>query len=293
MTHTGNDVKRPCIVVKVGGRAQADPRLAGLLAERWFAALAAKSDGKRAMFCVVHGGGDEVTALQKAAGVVPTFVGGRRVTAPGDIDFLRMALSGLANKRMVAALGMAGARAVGLSGEDGPLLVAEVLGDGSLGAVGTVRAVNTTLVEMLASAGYLPVIAPVAAVDHTGPAAAEGLTALNVNGDNAAAAVAAALAADELLLVSDVTAIQIAGKPVAELSRQSADRAIGGGEISGGMVAKVRAALVALDGGVGRVRIGSLGMLSGAESGTVILHDGVEPAPVIRRETSTHHGAAA
>ena len=122
----------------------------------------------------MHGGGDEVTALQTAAGVVPTFVGGRRVTAPGDIDFLRMALSGLSNKRLVAALGSAGARAVGLSGEDGQLLVAEVLDNGSLGAVGEVRTVDTALVEMLATAGYLPVIAPVAAVDHTGSAAADG-----------------------------------------------------------------------------------------------------------------------
>ena len=291
--NTRTDAKRMSMVVKVGGRAQADPRLSALLAERWFAALAEKSEAKRAMFCVVHGGGDEVTALQKTAGVVPTFVGGRRVTAPGDIDFLRMALSGLANKRLVAALGMAGARAVGLSGEDGPLLIAEVLGDGSLGAVGTVRAVNTALVEMLATAGYLPVIAPVAAVDHTGPAAAEGLTALNVNGDDAAAAIAAAFAADELLLVSDVAAVQVGGRPVTELSRQGADRAIGRGEITGGMVAKVRAALTALDGGVGRVRIGALSMLSGGEPGTVIVRDGAEPGPVIHRETSTHHGAAA
>jgi acetylglutamate kinase len=270
MSQSRSDHSRVATVVKVGGRAQADPRLASILAERWFATLAEKSAGKRATFCVVHGGGDDVTALQRAAGVVPTFVAGRRVTGRGDIDFLRMALSGLANKRLVAALGTAGARAVGLSGEDGPLLVAEVLGDGSLGAVGTVRAVDTALVEMLASAGYLPVIAPVAAVDFSGPVAADGLTALNVNGDDAAAAVAAALGADELLLVSDVPAVQIEGRPVTELSREDAEQSISRGQISGGMIAKVRAALTALDGKVGRVRIGSVDMLTGAQPGTVI-----------------------
>src|SRR5215469_17530226 len=103
-------------VVKVGGRVQADPRLAHGLASLW---RAAPSE-----IVIVHGGGDEVSALQRAAGVEPRFVNGRRVTAPEDIDRLRMALSGLANKRLVAALVAAGADALGLSGEDAALISA-------------------------------------------------------------------------------------------------------------------------------------------------------------------------
>ena len=87
--------------------------------------------------------------------------------------------------------------------------------------------------------------------------------------------------------------MQVEGRPVAELSRQGAERAINNGEITGGMIAKVRAALAALDGGVGRVRIGSLGILSGADTGTVILGAGPMPGPAVQHETAAHHGAAA
>jgi acetylglutamate kinase len=266
------------IVIKIGGRAQTDVRLAPALAARWAAWRVATAeqqggDASATVFCVVHGGGDDVTALQRAAGVEPTFVGGRRVTAPDDIDRLRMALSGLANKRLVAALGGAGVRAVGLSGEDGPLLVAEPIADSTLGAVGTVCAVDTSLVAMLVSAGYLPVIAPVAAA-RSGSVAAHPPTAtpaLNINGDDAAAAVAVALSAGELLLVSDVPGVRVDGQRVVELTPPMAERAIARGEIAGGMEAKVHAALDALAHGVGRVRIGPLDMLTSDDAGTAVV----------------------
>ena len=219
------------IVVKVGGRAQAEPHLAVALASLW---RASPSE-----IVIVHGGGDDVSALQRAAGVEPKFVHGRRVTAPEDIDRLRMALSGLANKRLVAALVQAGADALGLSGEDAALLTAEVAEGGALGAVGTVRAVRVTVLRHLLDAGYLPVVSPLA-------------SGLNVNGDDAAAAIAVALGADELLFVSDVPCI----RP---------------GAVSGGMHAKVVAATGAAERGVGRVRIGDLTMLANEEAGTTIV----------------------
>src|SRR5215469_11314040 len=174
------------IVVKVGGRAQAEAHLAHLLASRWREAPCA--------LVIVHGGGDEVSALQRAAGVEPRFVNGRRVTAPEDIDRLRMALSGLANKRLVSALVVAGADAFGLSGEDAALLSAVVAEDGALGAVGTVQAVRVTVLRHLLAGGYLPVVSPLA-------------SGLNINGDDAASAIAIALGADELLFVSDVPGV--------------------------------------------------------------------------------------
>jgi len=272
-------------VIKVGGRAQTDPRLASALAAYWtrWQSAGTESTGRRAACCVVHGGGDEVSALQRAAGIEPTFVGGRRVTRPDDIDRLRMALSGLANKRLVAALGLAGVRAVGLSGEDGPLLLADVLSDGALGAVGEVRTVDTTLLATLVAAGYLPVIAPVAAA-----AARVASAALNINGDDAASAIAVALGAAELLLVSDVAGVRIDGQPVAELTPVLAERAIARGDIAGGMVAKVRAALAALECGVPRVRIGTLEILDGSDLGTLLA-----PSRARLAHASTSQGAAA
>ena len=238
-------------VIKVGGRAQGDPRLASVLAARWRARTGA--------LVVVHGGGDEVSVLQRAAGVEPVFVGGRRVTAPGDIERLRMALSGAANKRLVAALVAVGVDALGLSGEDAGLLVADVAEGGALGAVGEVRVVRVALLAHLLDGGYLPVVSPLAT------------PGLNVNGDDAAAAVAAALRADELLFVSDVSAVRVAGAPARRLDAAEAAAAITAGEIGGGMAAKVRAALDALAGGVACVRIGDLDLLADVEAGTTVV----------------------
>lgn len=290
-------------VIKVGGRAQTDARLASKVAAYWTQWLGASAQSGNALgvCCVVHGGGDEVTALQRAAGIEPTFVDGRRVTRADDIDRLRMALSGLSNKRLVAALTRVGVHAIGLSGEDGPLLFADVLSGGSLGAVGTVRTVDAALLRVLVANGYLPVIAPVAAMRTSvtrerslhgdlPTSTVDGLaSALNINGDDAAAAIAVALGAGELLLVSDVAAVRIDGQPLAELSPALAEQAIAAGQIVDGMVAKVRAALAALEAGVVRVRIGTVDMLDSPDRGTVLTR------PTRSRETfaSTSQGAAA
>jgi acetylglutamate kinase len=283
-------------VIKVGGRAQQDPRLAPALSAYWARWRAASAATRSAVCCVVHGGGDEVTALQRAAGIEPTFIGGRRVTRADDIDRLRMALSGLANKRLVAALTQVGVRALGLSGEDGPLLTADVVAGGELGAVGTVRSVDTSLLIMLALAGYLPVIAPVAAARavKTNAEWQTGLSdtavsALNINGDDAATAIALAIGASEILFVSDVAGVRIDGERVSEMTPSAAERAIVRGEIAGGMVAKVRAALAALEGGATQVRIGTLDVLTGIDSGTLV----VRQRDALAETDHAAHGAAA
>jgi acetylglutamate kinase len=150
-----------------------------------------------------------------------------------------------------------------------------------------------TLLATLTRAGYVPVIAPVAAaaspVGNDTTAVSE--SPLNVNGDDAAAAVAIAIGARELLLVSDVPAVRIGGAPVANLTADAATHAIADGEIAGGMVAKVSAALGALGAGVARVRIGGLGMLIGTDRGTLLTL--AESAARPWGEESSVHGAAA
>lgn len=245
-------------VLKVGGRPQGDPGLAAAITSAW-----APSPGS---VVLVHGGGDEVSALQRAFGVEPVFVGGRRVTAAADVERLRMALSGSANKRLVAALVSTGVTAVGISGEDAGLLGARVA-DPAMGRVGVLASVNVALLEHLLGGGYLPVISPVSR-DVDGDSAATA--ALNVNGDDAAAAIAVALDASELVLVSDVEGVLVQGAVTPWLTPDEARRLIADGTAAGGMAAKLDAAVAALDGGVPRVRIGNLAAIADHDCGTVV-----------------------
>lgn len=252
------------VVIKVGGRPQADPALPAALARAW------QATGGRLV--VVHGGGDAVSELQRARGVEPRFVGGRRVTTPADLDVLRMALSGLANKQLVAALAAAGVPAFGCSGEDGALLTATRAADAALGAVGVPARVDAALLEALLTAGRCPVVSPVS----TDSAVAGG--ALNVNGDDAAAAVAAALGAAELFFLADVPGVLAGGAPVAELDLVGARALVADGTAAGGMAAKLGAALTALGAGVRRVRIGDVVALGDPSRGTAVVGTAGAPA---------------
>jgi acetylglutamate kinase len=247
-------------VVKIGGRAQADPRLFAILAEAW-------NDSPRSL-CVVHGGGDEVSAMQRALGREAAFIGGRRVTSKNDLDLMRMVLSGLVNKRLVNGLVAAGVTAIGLSGEDGALIRAEIIDADSLGFAGRPTSVNAHLLQVLIDAGNMPVISPVA---YNGESADGG--ALNVNGDDAAAATAVALGADELLLIVDLEGVRNErGEVVPVLSLESARELIENGTAAGGMAAKLESAHAALVAGVDRVRICDLAGLVDSERGTFITH---------------------
>lgn len=242
-------------VIKIGGRAQGDPALVQALVEAHRAAPA---------LCVVHGGGDEVTTLQRALGQEPTFVNGRRVTSAEEITLVRMVLSGTVNKRLVGAWLVAGLPAVGISGEDGALLGCDVFGDGSLGAVGQPARVDPAVLRALLDAGFVPVVSPVGRFLSDG-------SGCNVNGDDAAAAIAGALGASELLLVADVDGFRDAsGSVVASLDASTAADQIAAGVATGGMIAKLEAALRALDHGVTRVRIGGVRAIADASQGTVV-----------------------
>jgi acetylglutamate kinase len=244
-------------VIKVGGRPQLDPALPALLAGAYRSAPGS--------IVVVHGGGDEVSALQRLRGVTAQFSGGRRITSAADLEILRMALSGSANKRLVAALNDHHVPAVGLSGEDGGLLRATSLDPAQYGFVGKPTTVDRALLRLLLDGGYLPVLSPLSRSDEPGAGAT-----LNVNGDDAAAAIAIALGAEELLLVSDVAGVLVDDVPVALLGPDEAQRLVDDGTASGGMGAKLQAALTALAGGVARVRISDIAAIESLERGTAL-----------------------
>ena len=253
-------------VVKVGGRTQSDPRLSVALRNAARTCDAPTDTG--ASLCVVHGGGDEVSALQRRLGLEPQFHGGRRVTNAADLEVVRMVLSGTINKRVVALLLAQGMRAVGISGEDGFLFAARATHRAMMGRVGGAVSVNPAIVLHLLAGGYVPVISPLARdMDDAGI----GNGGLNVNGDDAAAAVAAALRADELLFVVDVQGVVVDGAVVSSLDSDDASALVTSGAALGGMSAKLEAAARALDGGVGVVRIAGIEGIGNAGAGTRIL----------------------
>ncbi len=243
-------------VVKLGGRAQGDPTLPTRLHD------AVAVTGARLV--VVHGGGDEVSALQRQMGTEPTFVGGRRVTSPSDLDTVRMVLSGAVNKRLVAQFITAGVRAVGLSGEDGGLITARVTNP-AFGRVGGDVITDATLVADLLNSGWVPVISPLARDRE----AANG-AGLNVNGDDAAASIAAALGADELVFVADVPGVFEDGTVLRGIDTAAIAALVARGVVQGGMRAKLEAATMALRNGVRRVRVAGLAGITDHSAGTVI-----------------------
>jgi len=240
-------------VIKIGGRAQSDPRLARAVA----------SASSRDRIVVVHGGGDEVSALQRRLGTTPQFHGGRRITTPEDLAIVQMALSGSANKRLVAAFVGLGIRAVGISGEDDGLLRARATSRETLGEVGEPSRVDARLIDVLVAAGYVPVISPLGRDEESG-------ATLNVNGDDAATAIAIALNASELLLVADVPGVMAAGAVIPELDVEHAAALVDNGTAREGMAAKLQAARRAVELGVARVRIGNIDTIEGATAGTAI-----------------------
>lgn len=244
-------------VIKLGGRVQSNPALATVIADLW--------KGAPAELCVIHGGGDEISALQKSLGREPKFVNGRRVTTDDDIELVRMILSGSTNKRLVAWLASAGIPAVGISGEDGDLLRAEPIDAEGSGRSGRPVSANARLVTTLLASGFLPVISPVGT-----NSASTTKEALNVNGDDAAAVIAGALGA-ELWLVADVPGVMNKGSElIGEIDRSAADALVADGTVNKGMRAKLEAGFLALASGAASVRIAGLDAFSGRESGTLL-----------------------
>jgi acetylglutamate kinase len=190
---------------------------------------------------LVHGGGPMITSWLARLGKETRFVEGLRHTDAETLDVARMVLIGLVNSELVAQLGALGAKAIGLTGADGRLLVASVR-DERLGYVGEVEQVNLTALSLLAGQGYVPVIAPIA-VSAAGQC-------LNVNADTIAGVVAAAIGAEELVFLTDVPGIQDAnGERLARLTPDECAALAAQGVIHGGMLPKVDACRRAAEAG--------------------------------------------
>ena len=244
-------------VIKLGGRVQSDPQLVTVIAQLW-----RKEPGS---ICIVHGGGDEISNLQKSLGREPKFVNGRRITTDEDIDLVRMVLSGSANKRLVSSLSAAGVPAIGISGEDAELLSAEPIDVELFGRSGKPVHADPKIVKALLASGFLPVISPVG----TNMSSAER-EALNVNGDDAAAVIAGALGA-ELWLVADVAGVLDENRNLIDgIDQTAADALVAEGTVNQGMHAKLEAGFNALGAGAASVRVAGLEALSGKGSGTLL-----------------------
>ena len=196
---------------------------------------------------IVHGGGPMINKMLDRLNIKSEFLDGKRVTDEATMEVVEMVLSGRVNKRIVQAINSQGGRAVGLSGKDANLITCDPT-DPKLGLVGTPRDIDPTLLNKLFEADMIPVIAPLGAGDN-------GET-FNINGDTVAGAIAAALSADRLLLLTDVSGVKNAeGVVLTELTPENILELTVSGVIAGGMIPKTETALSAIRGGVRAVVI--------------------------------------
>jgi acetylglutamate kinase len=189
---------------------------------------------------IVHGGGPEITALSERLGLKSEFKNGLRVTDEKTMEVVKMVLTGKVSPDLVATIHRLGGQAVGMSGEDGPTIIAEPL-DESMGFVGRVTQVNKEPITALLGRGYIPVIASIG-LGYDGHA-------YNINADTVAAEIAVTLGAAKVILLTDVPGVLgVDGQVVPVLSRDDARKRIDAGEVTGGMIPKVEACMRALDG---------------------------------------------
>jgi acetylglutamate kinase len=238
-------------VIKYGGHAMTDPALREGFARD---VVLLKYVGIHPV--VVHGGGPQIDEQLKRLGIESQRVDGLRITDDATMQVVEMVLGGTINKEIVALIGRQGGRAVGLSGVDDQLLLAEKLPkvqtrSGALvdtGRVGQIREVRPAVVQSLVQAGVIPVIAPLG-IDEAGKS-------LNLNADTAAGALATALKAEKLLLMTDTPGVRGAdGKLIQSLDDMESARLRKEGVIDGGMIPKVECALEAIAGGVRKCHI--------------------------------------
>ena len=227
------------IVVKIGGSTlgEHDTTLQDL--------VSLQQDGANPV--VVHGGGKIISDWMASQNVRPVFKDGLRVTDRDSLQIVVAVLAGLINKQLVSELAAAGARALGLSGADGNMLVAKVK-DPRLGYVGEVAAVDTKPIRIAIDAGFIPVIAPVARCPIDDPIYPNSL--MNINADTAAGEIASALSADRLYFLTDVEGVLDRGRRlIPRITERQADSLTSSGTISGGMIPKIEACVRALRSG--------------------------------------------
>lgn len=243
------------VVVKYGGHAMGDEKLGAEFARD---IVMLKQAGLNPI--VVHGGGPQIGAMLNRLGIKSEFSGGLRITDKATVEIVEMVLAGSINKQIVAQLNQAGGRAVGLCGKDGNLIVARKVEQKihdpesniekilDLGFVGEPAKINPEILEVIQKSDIIPVIAPIGVSE-------DGHT-YNINADTAAGAIAAAMGAARLLLLTDVSGVlDKQGKLVEELTLDRAKALMTDGTISGGMIPKLETCIEAVEGGVEAVVI--------------------------------------
>ncbi len=236
-------------VIKYGGHAMGDPELARDFAED---VVLLKAVGINPV--VVHGGGPQIGAMLKKLGVESTFIDGLRVTDKATAEIAEMVLSGGINKELVGWIAGAGGKALGISGKDGGLVIASKVQRTTkdpdsniervldLGFVGEPQTVDISIIETASAAGMIPVIAPIAP-------GADGAT-YNINADTMAGAIAAALGAARLFLLTDVAGVlDLDGNLLADLQPGDIARLQAEGAITGGMIPKLETCILAVEAG--------------------------------------------
>lgn len=248
------EFRHKTIVIKYGGHAMVDDHL-----KKQFAldVILLKQIGINPI--IVHGGGPQINRLLDRLGIKPSYVQGMRVTDGETMDVVEMVLVGQVNKQIVGLINHCGGKAVGLSGRDGDLVCArqlkvsgkkndDNLGDAppeliDVGRVGQVTKVNTGVLESLSRNDFIPVIAPVGVGDDG--------QAFNINADLVAGAIAGALAAEKLILLTDVPGVKDKkGELITTLPKAGLEGLIADGTVAGGMIPKVRCCEEALRHGV-------------------------------------------
>ncbi len=228
------------VLIKIGGRVAEDKEVLSSLASEMSALQADFS------FFLVHGGGAEVTRISKVFGLEAVFENGVRKTSPEEMDVVDMVLAGKVSKYIVRLLASKGIKSAGLSGADGGIFTGTAAAAGS--KTGIVTKTRPELLKTLSNAGYLPVISSVS-MDDAG-------SALNINADEAALAVAESMLVDDLIFISDIPGILKDQKLINRLTPDEIRKEIDSGVISGGMVPKAESSVEALRKGVKTVIIG-------------------------------------
>ncbi|PZP85984.1 MAG: acetylglutamate kinase [Azospirillum brasilense] len=242
-------------VIKYGGHAMGDERTAETFARD---IVMLKTIGINPV--VVHGGGPQIGAMLERMKIQSSFVDGLRVTDAATVEIVEMVLSGTINKQIVTAINQAGGTAIGISGKDGGLIQAEQLKrtkrdpDSNieklldLGFVGQPTQVNPQAIENITASGMIPVIAPIG----MGP---NGET-YNINADTAAGAIASALKAHKLMMLTDVPGILTKNKElISDINAEEIDGLLANGTITGGMIPKVETCVSSLRAGVKQAHI--------------------------------------
>lgn len=267
------------ILIKIGGNALTDPKTKKQIVSE-VAALHAQG----VKIVIVHGGGIEIARLLDDVGVKSEFIGGHRKTDARSMTYVEMALSGMVNKELIGLLNRTGVKAVGISGKDAGMVQAKKRSHAEngeefdLGFVGDVSVVDTSLIQTLTEAGYLPVISPVSM--------GEDGQSYNINADMFAGHLAGSLQADKFIALTNIDGllrdVDDTGSLIHKLSPDEA-RSLFGSVIQGGMIPKIEACLIAIEKGVHSAHI-----INGTKKGSLlrILKENEQEGTIITKNSN-------